>query len=207
MTQNYPLLWPQGWPRAKSRKRGQFKSGGQYGGRAGDVTLGAAVKRVFEQLRLLDVRAADIVISTNIRARLDGTPRSGEGEPRDPGAAVYWQRPGDPPQVMAIDIYERVAENIAALAATIEAIRAIGRHGGAQILERAFTGFVALPAPEEFDPWEVLGIPNRNATRADIEKRFRELAKIHHPDILGGDAEKFHRIQKAREICLATEAP
>ena len=38
---------------------------------------------------------------------------------------------------MAIDAYTRTADNLAAVAATLEAMRAIERHGGAQILERA----------------------------------------------------------------------
>jgi hypothetical protein len=35
------------------------------------------------------------VISTNVRMRLDGLPRSGEKESQDPGAAVYWQELND----------------------------------------------------------------------------------------------------------------
>lgn len=48
---------------------------------------------------------------------------------------------------MAIDQYYRVEENLAAIAATLDAMRAIERHGGAQILDRASTGFAALQAP------------------------------------------------------------
>jgi len=47
---------------------------------------------------------------------------------------------------MAIDIYDTVAGNLAAVAATLDAMRAIERHGGAQILKRAFQGFKALPS-------------------------------------------------------------
>jgi hypothetical protein len=49
-------------------------------------------------------------------------------------------------QCMAIDIYTRIADNLAAVAATIDAMRAIERHGGAQILKRAWMGLKALPA-------------------------------------------------------------
>ena len=54
-----------------------------------------------------------------------------------------------------------------AISKTIEAMRAIERHGASQLLERAVAGFSALPpgqdgapAPEPERPWwEVLGIP------------------------------------------------
>jgi hypothetical protein len=69
--------------------------------------------------------------------------------------AVYWIKTGRKQmKCMAIDRYGRVADNMAAIAATIEAMRAIERHGSAEILERAFLGFQALPEPEQW--WQVL---------------------------------------------------
>ena len=79
---------------------------------------------------------------------------------------------------MAIDQYFRVADNLAAIAATLEAMRAIERHGGAEILDRAFTGFTALPAPEQ--PFHVLGV-SATATDEEIETAYRRLAMQHHP--------------------------
>lgn len=41
----------------------------------------------------------------------------------------------------------------------------------------------------------------KTATLVDIKARWRELAKIHHPDV-GGDAAEFERYQKAyRAAC------
>jgi hypothetical protein len=57
----------------------------------------------------------------------------------------------------------RAADNLAAIAATLEAMRAIDRHGGATILNRAFTGFTALPPPA--DCWKELGV-NRGERRS-----------------------------------------
>ncbi|KVD37855.1 hypothetical protein WJ41_22830 [Burkholderia ubonensis] len=65
------------------------------------------------------------------------------------GVAVYWETRAGARRVMAIDQYTRVADNLAAVAATLDAMRAIERHGGARILERAFTGFAALAAAEK----------------------------------------------------------
>lgn len=149
----------------------------------------------------------EIVLSTNLQLRLDGLPRSGQAAPRDPGAAVYWRDPyNQQPRSMAIDRYTKVEMNIAALAATIEAMRAIERHGGAVVLERAFTGFAALPAPITAGmhrDWQVvlelqdLLLP----TRADIEQAFRRLAAIHHPD-RGGDVARMAEINRARAEAL-----
>jgi DnaJ-domain-containing protein 1 len=90
--------------------------------------------------------------------------------------------------VMAIDQYYRVEENLAAIAATLDAMRAIERHGGAQILDRAFTGFTALPAPAAARSWrEVFGFtPHAQPDRAALRNRYRILAGERHPDRAGG---------------------
>ena len=74
-------------------------------------------------------------------------------------------------------------------------MRAIERHGGAAILNRAFTGFIALPAPEQ--PWQVLGV-GMNASREEIEEAYRKLAAKHHPD-RGGNPQEMARINAARD--------
>jgi hypothetical protein len=142
--------------------------------------------------------ADDMVLSTNLRLNLSGFPRDDQGDPSDPGAAVYWQKPGQPTLVMAIDRYVRVADNIAAIAATLEAMRKIQRHGGAQILERAFIGFTALPPPRS--PWEVLGVPP-NASREAVEAAFRSKAKAAHPDA-GGSTAAMAELNAARDAAL-----
>lgn len=74
-------------------------------------------------------------------------------------------------------------------------MRAIERHGGAEILDRAFTGFVALPAPEQW--FTILGV-SANATRTEIDTAYRRLAATHHPD-RGGDGQAMARINAARD--------
>jgi len=189
----FPLAWPPGWRRTQSRKGAQFSTYGR------ELAVIDGLKRVISELERLGVTSRDdIVVSTNLRTRLDGLPRSDQAEPTDPGAAVYWQR-GKKTECIAIDRYKRVADNLAAIAATLEAMRAIERHGGAEILDRAFTGFAALPAPEQ--PFQVLGI-GANATRAEIDAAWRKLAAENHPDRPGGDADKMARINAARDALL-----
>lgn len=144
----YPLCWPEGWPRTKSyaRQAGRFNSR-RNSKFSAELTVMQGVERVLDELGRLSIWRDDIVISTNITTRLDGLPRSDQKAPEDPGVAVYWETKNGDRRVMAIDQYRRVADNLAAIAATLEALRAIERHGGAQILDRAFTGFTSLPSP------------------------------------------------------------
>jgi hypothetical protein len=186
------LTWPQGWKRKQhwERAKSNFSRAGQQ------LSVYEGTLRVLDELRRFGVMERDIIISTNVRTRRDGLPMSNQAEPSDPGVAVYWKKNGKD-QVMASDRYTRVADNLAAIAATLDAMRAIERHGGAQILERAFLGFTALPAPENWR--DVLNVsPSETGLKALLVARnnYHALAKQHHPDA-GGTAEGFARINRA----------
>lgn len=201
----YPLSWPEGWKRTPAGARDRAKFGKASRARAGGgwdmgrpLTIAEGTERVRRQLQMMGIDDDDLVISTNLTLRLDGLPRSNQSEPADPGVAVYWTdhySSGDAPRCMAIDRYDRVADNLAAVAATLEAMRAIERHGGATILERAFSGFTALPAPDPSTDWRrVLG-------EQDPEGTYRRLRSRHHPDH-GGDPAAFQEVQRAYEQWL-----
>jgi hypothetical protein len=198
----YPLQWPTGWPRHKgARKSGLFGKTIPGTRSVGDLTMQDAMQRVHSELERLGVNVFDdCVISTNLKTNKSGLPRSDQGEPADPGAAIYWQKPGQPMRVMAIDVYSRTRDNVAAVAATLEAMRKIERHGGATILDRAFTGFTALPKPSGADWWEVLQLP-RDATREAILAKHRELAMQRHPD-QGGSNQLMAELNRARDQAL-----
>lgn len=188
----YPLQWPAGWPRTPPAelRYGRFgtrKASTAYNGHSA-ITIAEATKRVLAELSRMGIARDDIVISTNLLLRLDGLPRSGQTAPRDAGAAVYWTTAKGERRVMAIDQYDRVADNLAAIAATLDAMRAIERHGGAQILDRAFTGFTALPAPSARRTWrEVFGFrEGQLVSMAALKDQYRRLARAHHPDRAGG---------------------
>lgn len=199
----FPLSWPAGWRRCSSRTRARFGKKVEVRRTDGTITdwkrseslsVSDGTKRVLEALGSMGVHERDIVISTNLALRNDGLPRSGQRAPDDPGAAVYWAR-GKERRCIAVDRYDRVQDNLAAIAATLEAMRAIDRHGGAEILDRAFTGFTALPMPEQW--WQVLGVSS-HATRAEIDAAYRTLAMKSHPDRGGSDSE-MARINAARD--------
>lgn len=194
----YPLTWPPGWRRATSRTNAKFNVGGSGGERKRRVEISDGVNRVYQQLGAFGVRERDVIISSMLRIRLDGQPyRDQPVGGLDPGVAVYWKHRGTE-KCMAIDRYTRLADNLAAIAATLEAMRAIDRHGGAEILDRAFTGFAALSAPEQ--PFQVLGV-GANASREEVERAYRLLASEHHPD-KGGDEAQMARINRARDALM-----
>jgi hypothetical protein len=210
----YPLAWPPGWKRTATAERafGQFGTAKRRAGNSWSskekITVAEATRRLRDELTRIGVHDDDLVLSTNLRLRLDGLPRSDQAQPTDPGAAIYWNDPWtSQPRCMAIDRYTKVEQNIAALAATIEAMRAIERHGGAVVLERAFTGFTALPAPIVAGmkrPWrEVLEFFDspREIAADDVQARWRRLAGEHHPDKGGSDA-KMAEINQARDEAL-----
>lgn len=199
---SFPLQWPAGWKRtpvgcAVAGRFGKRQSSGSGYAALKDVTVADAVMRVREELQRMHVANDDIVVSTNLALRLDGWPRSDQSEPQDSGASVYWRDRSGATRCMAIDRYRRVADNLAAIAATLEAMRAIERHGGAEILDRAFTGFAALPAP--LDWRAILGFaPGSNPTRHDVDQAYRRRASKLHPD-KGGFADDMADLNAARD--------
>jgi len=176
-----PLQWPQGYPKTTARKLAQFGARRESGGFR-SLNMTEATRRLRDELARHGVRDhdVDVVISTNLNVGVSGLPRADQGEPGDPGVSVYWETSGGKTRNMAIDIYTRVADNIAAVAATLEAMRAIERHGGKVIQDKAFAGFDALPAPDSC--WQILGVPSdpRTHTKQAVIDAFKEMARRTH---------------------------
>lgn len=198
MTQAYPLQWPSQRHRTTMRRSANFNTKTSNGQR--NLTVAEAVYRLQREIDLLG--ASQYVLSTNLLLRLDGGPRSGQAEPDDPGAALYFHMAGTD-HCLPCDRYNRVADNIAAIAKHIEATRAIERYGVANLSEM-FAGFVALPpAGDRKRSWrEVLGfVPMSHPNRAGIELAFRNLAKMRHPDAGGSDG-AMAELNRARDEAL-----
>lgn len=194
----FPLQWPDGWKRTPPswRRDATFS---RYKQR---LSVADGVDRLLRELDRMGIRQRDVVISTNMPTRNDGLPRSDGRKPDDPGAAAYWTDVfNGARRVMAIDLYTDVADNLAAIAATLEAMRSIERHGGAAILERAFTGFVALPAPGN---WRA--ILGDCTTAGEARERYRLLALAAHPD-RGGSGDEMSKLNVARDEALRELAP
>ena len=198
----YPLQWPEGWSRTipgyREDSRYRFKSGSRmYGENVGPVTFEVARKKLMDELDRLGAQHA--VISTNLPLRADGQARADAARYRieDPGVAVYFLL-GKRQMVMACDRYDAPSANLRSIGLAIEAMRQLERHGGGAMMERAFAGFAALPAPKSC--WEILGLaPGASATA--VEAAFRQLAMEHHPD-RGGSNAKMAEINEARDRAL-----
>lgn len=177
MTQRFPLAWPAGKPRTGSlyRKRGAFKADGR------NITVDRAFQRIDYELDRIGGK--NPLVSSNVELRVDGRPRMDRSPPSDPGVCLYFDL-GGKPHALACDAYETVAQNLAAIAAHLEATRAISRHGVATAAEM-FTAFVALPQPKTWR--EIFGLSAR-ARMVDVEDAWRRLAASNHPDRGGSHA-------------------
>lgn len=196
----YPLQWPAGVPRHnRSREEGTFKG-----------TLDLVQNELTDEVdRLLNGiasrdRRLDLVISTNMPLRRDGFINCSAPAPADPGVAIYFQRKGKD-ICLTCDRYNAVWKNLRALQRTIEAMRAIERYGSTDTLDRAFTGFQALPAPAAERHWTVVLGVTGSSSLEQIRCHYRELAHKFHPD-KGGSAEAFAELSNAWEQAQRAKA-
>ncbi len=176
----YPLQWPLGRPRTRLAMPSRFEQ-----------TSGRAISFTLDQIRILGGRNA--VISSNIQLRQDGLPYANRRAPDDAGVAVYFVYKNRQ-MCFACDKWRDVYDNIYAIGKTIEALRGIERWGTGDMVEQAFTGFVALPAPKS--PYEVLGI-RPGASEEEIDSAYRRKAMSAHPD-RGGNASLMAELTEAR---------
>lgn len=202
--QRSPLSWPAHRPRTPAfrRQTGKFR---QHGG---PITVAGAMDRVeIEVQRLGGINA---LLSSNLDLRIDGRPRSGGSRPADPGVCLYFTLKAEP-FALACDTYTDPAQNIAALAAHLEATRAITRHGVASAAE-TLQAFSALPPPSPVSAartcWDVLGLSRAvvmalpaTVRAAAVNEAFRTLSRKTHPDA-GGDQAAQAELNAARAQAL-----
>ncbi|MCD9096146.1 J domain-containing protein [Luteimonas fraxinea] len=176
--QRYPLTWPPGWPRTPRHLRAPSPFKPQ--------TTDRAFRELVDELGRLGARK--IIISSNLKLRQDGMPYSQQPRHDDEGIAVYFVRKSVE-MVLACDKYVRREENLRAITKTIDAIRGLERWGSSDMMERAFTGFTALPSPVALSWRDVLD-------PADPLGSYRRLRSQAHPDRGGSDAE-FAKVEAA----------
>lgn len=186
-TRAYPLYWPENWTRTEANKikHAQFK----------DRSVFTARKELEYEVSRFGGR--DLIISSNLELKLDGTPRSGQRQPVDKGVAAYFVRNSEP-MALACDVYNTVEDNLWALVRTLDALRQIERDGSPALINRAFKGFAALPDPNKKQWFEVLGV-SPTAERQEVKLRYFELAKKYHPDKETHDEDLFLQVQQAYE--------
>src|SRR6185369_17936789 len=99
------------------------------------------------------------------------------------------------PHALACDRWDRVADNLRAIALHIAAIRGMDRWGVGS-LAQAFAGYGMKQLAEvgaRKPWWELLGLKEKPGSPAIVQQRFRELALQHHPD-RGGNGNQMAEI-------------
>lgn len=181
----FPLCWPPHRKRAPYRQYGRFKT-----------AFAKARDHIVAEVQRLGGRQT--IISTNIELKRDGLPYANFKTPDDPGVAVYFTYKAKQ-MCFACDRYRNIEDNMHAISLTISALRGIARWGTGDMMESAFSGFTALPSPEQMFRWhDVLGV-TPSASREEVEASYRRLRSLNHPD-KGGQAEKFDEVQRAWEL-------
>jgi hypothetical protein len=200
-----PLCWPDNAPRTipSHRRQPLFV----------EQSISYSLHHLKSEINRLNKRRWDyqdesLIISTNLDLRLDGIPRSNQGEPNDTGAAAYFSlrfsRNGKEYNrhvVLTCDRWCKVAFNLTAIAKDIEAQRARERWGCTTV-EQAFQGYLAIPERcGGLAWWDLLGV-KPDVAQQDIKGAFRLLAKTRHPDV-GGDRAEWNKLQEAYDQALA----
>ena len=183
----YPLQWPDYQPRTPDahKRRSNFK-----------VRFAPARDDAVKQIERLG--GMNIVISSNLETRRDGLPYANCKEPKDAGVAIYFHYKRKA-MVFACDKWETTTENIRAIGKTIEAIRGIERWGSSEMMEQAFQGFKALPAPKHTNWRSIFNFDqNSSPTAKELKRSFRGRAMEEHPDH-GGDHDDWQKVQNAYE--------
>jgi len=202
----FPLQWPLGWPRKRygQRKVANFSMTRDRGDqgvqkRITAVSMEVATERLERQVDFIG--GTNPVLSTNVPINMRGIPR-GDTNPADPGAAVYFGVKGRA-TVLACDSFTRVADNIAGLAAHLDALRRIDRYGVGS-LEQALAGYKALPADTAAD-WRLVlfGVREWRGSIEDVKAAYRARARELHPDHTHDDGAAMAHLTRARDYALA----
>jgi hypothetical protein len=184
-----PLAWPVAWPRMKNPQVAPFS--------AGWTTTINELQRVLDGLH-----CTNIVISSNMKARIDGMPNvQARNNVLDAGVALYFSR-NNAEVCIPCDKFNTVDGNLRAIGLTLEYIRRMEKYGTSQMVDAAFRGFTALPASIPMGPpsrpWhEVLEVLP-TSPHPVIRAAYRTLSGKYHPDNgETGNSAKFAEVQRA----------
>ncbi|MEO5681435.1 MAG: hypothetical protein ABIQ88_02275 [Chitinophagaceae bacterium] len=188
MIEAFPLQWPSGYQRTIERKQSSFR-----------LTAAQALADLQAELKLLADDVKSIVVSSNVPVKKNGDMYSdiANDDLSDPGVAVYFMYNGSQ-VVLCADAWVTPAENVRAIGLAINALRGLGRWKVSDMLNRAFTGFKALPESITKPWWQVLQLSEAGRNnRATIELSYKTLAKSKHPDMPFGSHTDFTELQAA----------
>lgn len=179
-----PLEWPPG----RTRTLAWHVRRAPFGAR----TIPQAAAKLERELRLLGAQGARMTCNPPPR-------RDSKAQPQDRAVAVWFRLKGGE-LVLCCDTWDRVEDNVHAIALYIEATRGQARWKVASV-EEALHGFLALPCAAPLW-WQVLGVP-AGASLAEAEAAYRERARHAHPDAAGGNADEMVALNAARDAARA----
>jgi hypothetical protein len=177
MNYEYPLQWNNMLPRSEKQERSRF------GGRS----VYAAGERLKNELGLLG--AKNILITSNLKTKVDGGFYANQMRIEDAGICVYLELNGEK-KCFACDKWDLPQDNIWALALNVSAIRGMERWGGSNFMKGVFTGFAQLPAPDKNNG---INYFYNCETKEQVREKYIELAKKMHPDC-GGNTFEFQEM-------------
>lgn len=232
----FPLSWPAGVPRSKYPESAPFHTvkttTKQYSNSAATykdhkrspLENSAAYRDLVNQLnRIRSIKTVLVSSNLDINEKSGICYFDGPSKPNgDAGVAAYWtvnvHRAGQTvlvPYCMPCDKWLRVADNLSAVARSIEALRGMDRWGCVSV-EQAFSGFAALPPGSG----ETVGVPSTPPVDWRVElsmgrpwpegmdqaellliarTRYRQLMQDAHPDRPGGSQERASLLNRALE--------
>lgn len=206
----YPLTWPLNFPRTPPMDRAVARFGKRDDrGTLRELTIPQATKRLFAEVSAFTragqdwrINWDDVIVSTMLRVRRsDSLPDAAQKAPIDPGVAVFFELDGES-YCLPCDKWTTVADNLAAVAAHLNAIRGI-ENWGVGDLRAQFKGFQALPDPNRIIWRDVLGFePGARPSRDELVAEFRVIRSKRHPD-RGGTPLEFDRVVKAFDLACA----
>lgn len=184
------------WPRpfTKNRQRSKFSS-----------SYGSTMQLLDRELKHLGARGVCLLMALRTEdIRLDGRPRSG-ARPEHPGIILCFEDKSGPKR-FPCDKFDNWQDNLRAIALSLESLRTVDRYGVTTHGEQ-YRGWAALPSPKgqmgrneaielirQLTGAEFNGTPS--ATLISLAERRT------HPDMAGGNAETFKKVQEARRVLL-----
>lgn len=177
-----PLQWLPQQPKSKLRTRARF--GNHSSSKAGD----------YLSLELERLGAKHCIISSNLQERARGGGFYANQRVEEPGVVVYFDLKGIG-KAMACDKWDKPEHNLWALYLSVQAIRGLERWGGSEFLDGLFSGFKALPSPEDVAPVNIPQFFNDINNFEHLKSRYKHLVKELHPDH-GGDVSEWNELQR-----------
>lgn len=181
-----PLQWVNHIQRAKNRVKSKFKA----------HSVSKSCKLIKSQIGLM--KGTDCIITSNIPTKTTGFASVKlYGNSQDTGVSIFFKLNGVQ-KVIQVDKYDDSNSNLYALAKSVEAMRNLERWGGVQVMGGMFTGFAALPAPDQVTASTMTFYFEGFTTKAAARPQYLDLCKKLHPDN-GGEIKDFQEMKRQYE--------